>query len=68
MKRSILQVDALIVTCSCFSPTPSLASMIVNHFSMRNNTFTYNLSGMGCSSGVIAIDLARHLLQVRSQN
>ncbi len=38
--------------------------MIVNHFKMRSNVMTYNLSGMGCSAGVISIGLAQQLLQV----
>ena len=38
--------------------------MIVNHFKMRTNVLTYNLAGMGCSAGVIAIGLAQQLLQV----
>ena len=59
------QVDIVIVSCSCFSPTPSLAAMVVNHFDMRESTLTYNLGGMGCSSSVIAVDLAKHLLTVR---
>ncbi len=40
--------------------------MIVNHFKMRSNVMTYNLSGMGCSAGVISIGLAQQLLQVGS--
>ena len=59
-----LQIDILIVICSCFAPTPSLASMVVNHFKMRTDVLSHNLSGMGCSSGVIGIDMARHYLQV----
>ena len=58
------QVDILIVNCSLFNPTPSLSAMIVNHFKMRGNVVTYNLSGMGCSAGLISISLARELLQV----
>ncbi|KAK9811672.1 hypothetical protein WJX72_008053 [[Myrmecia] bisecta] len=58
------QVDILIVNCSLFNPTPSLSAMIVNHFKMRSNITSYNLSGMGCSAGVIAIGLAKELLQV----
>ena len=58
------QIDILIVVCSCFAPTPSLASMVVNHFKMRTDVLSHNLAGMGCSSGVIAIDMARHYLQV----
>ena len=38
--------------------------MIVNHFKMKSNIITYNLSGMGCSAGVIAVNLAKELLQV----
>jgi 3-ketoacyl-CoA synthase len=28
-------VDVLVTTCSIFCPTPSMASMVVNHFKMR---------------------------------
>ena len=42
-----------------------MAAMIVNKFKMRDNVLTYNLSGMGCSSSVICLDLARSLLNVR---
>jgi 3-ketoacyl-CoA synthase len=59
-----VQIDILVVNCSLFNPTPSLSAMIVNHFKMRSNTITYNLGGMGCSAGVIAIGLAREQLQV----
>ena len=57
-------VDILIVNCSLFNPTPSLSAMIVNKFKMKSSVITYNLSGMGCSAGVIAIGLAEQLLQV----
>ena len=57
------QIDILIVNCSLFNPTPSLSAMIVNHFRMKSNVVSYNLSGMGCSAGVIAISLAKELLQ-----
>lgn len=59
------QIDILVVNCSLFNPTPSLSAMIVNHFKLRNDVITYNLSGMGCSAGVIAVGLARELLQVQ---
>lgn len=57
-------IDILVVNCSLFNPTPSLTSMIVNHFKLRDDIITYNLAGMGCSAGVIAVGLARDLLQV----
>ncbi|KAL8229267.1 hypothetical protein R6Q57_014167 [Mikania cordata] len=57
-------IDVLIVNCSLFSPTPSLSAMVVNKYKLRSNIKSYNLSGMGCSAGLISIDLARDLLQV----
>ena len=51
------------VNCSLFNPTPSLSAMIVNHFKMRGDVLSYNLAGMGCSAGVIAIGLAQRLLK-----
>jgi len=56
-------IDILIVNCSLFCPTPSLSAMIVNRFKMRSNIITYNLGGMGCSAGVISIDLAKRVMQ-----
>ncbi|KAK4788102.1 hypothetical protein SAY86_019421 [Trapa natans] len=57
-------IDILIVNCSLFSPTPSLSAMVVNKYKLRSNIKSFNLSGMGCSAGLISIDLARDLLQV----
>ncbi|KAJ6833111.1 3-ketoacyl-CoA synthase 11-like [Iris pallida] len=57
-------VGILVVNCSLFNPTPSLSAMIVNHYKLRGNVLSYNLGGMGCSAGLISVDLARNLLQV----
>ncbi|CAL9749410.1 unnamed protein product [Musa acuminata subsp. burmannicoides] len=59
-------IDILIVNCSLFNPTPSLSAMVVNHYKLRGNIQSYNLGGMGCSAGLISIDLAKQLLQVYS--
>ncbi|KAL4340829.1 hypothetical protein GQ457_08G003730 [Hibiscus cannabinus] len=56
-------VGVLVVNCSIFNPTPSLSAMIINHYKMRGNVLSYNLGGMGCSAGIIAVDLARDMLQ-----
>ncbi|XP_073007498.1 3-ketoacyl-CoA synthase 10 [Typha latifolia] len=61
-------VGVLVVNCSLFNPTPSLSAMIVNHYKMRGNILSYNLGGMGCSAGIIAIDLARDMLQANPNN
>ncbi|XP_074285777.1 3-ketoacyl-CoA synthase 4-like [Silene latifolia] len=58
------QIGILVVNCSLFNPTPSLSAMIINRYKLRGNIRSFNLGGMGCSAGVISIDLARDLLQV----
>jgi 3-ketoacyl-CoA synthase len=61
-------VGILVVNCSIFNPTPSLSAMIINHYKMRGNILSYNLGGMGCSAGIIAVDLARDILQSNPGN
>ncbi|XP_066396561.1 3-ketoacyl-CoA synthase 1-like [Miscanthus floridulus] len=36
--------------------------MIINHYRMREGVKSFNLGGMGCSAGLIAIDLAKDML------
>ncbi|VAH87390.1 unnamed protein product [Triticum turgidum subsp. durum] len=56
-------VGVVIANSSLYSPTPSFVSLIVNRYRLRHDVVSHNLSGMGCSAGIIAIDLAKHLLQ-----
>jgi 3-ketoacyl-CoA synthase len=58
-------IGIVIANSSLYSPTPSFVSLIVNRYRLREDVVSHNLSGMGCSAGIIAIDLAKHLLQVR---
>lgn len=55
-------VDIIITNCSLVCPTPSLATMMINKFGFRSNIRSFNLSGMGCSAGLLSISLARDLL------
>jgi 3-ketoacyl-CoA synthase len=57
-------VDHLIVNCSLFNPTPSLTSMIVQHYKLKPTINTYNLAGMGCSASLISLNLAKELLSL----
>ncbi|CAI0559326.1 unnamed protein product [Linum tenue] len=58
------EIGVLVVNSSTFNPTPSLSAAIVNHYKLRGNVLSFNLGGMGCSAGLIAVDLAKRLLQV----
>ncbi|KAJ4878813.1 3-ketoacyl-CoA synthase 17 [Raphanus sativus] len=61
-------IGILVVNCSLFNPTPSLSAMIVNKYKLRENILSYNLGGMGCSAGLISIDLVKQLLQVQANS
>ncbi|KAG8382909.1 hypothetical protein BUALT_Bualt05G0128700 [Buddleja alternifolia] len=37
--------------------------MVINKYRMRSNIKSFNLSGMGCSAGLLSIDLAKDLLK-----
>ncbi|KAG8051751.1 hypothetical protein GUJ93_ZPchr0001g32411 [Zizania palustris] len=57
-------IDVLIVNCSIFTPTPVFADMVVNRYKLRSDVQNVNLSGMGCSAGLVSVGLAKNLLQV----
>ena len=55
-------IDVCITSCSCFAPMPSLSSVLVHKFGMRQDVQTFALAGMGCGSSVPCVDMARRLL------
>ncbi|KAG5600905.1 hypothetical protein H5410_032275 [Solanum commersonii] len=59
------EIGIVIVNIGLYNPTPTLSSMIVNHYKLGVDVLTYNISGMGCSAGLISIDLANRLLQTQ---
>ncbi|KAF3509435.1 hypothetical protein F2Q69_00004433 [Brassica cretica] len=66
-KVNTREIGIIILNSSTFNPTPSLSAMVVNKYKLRSNIKSINLGGMGCSAGVIAIDLAKDLLQVHKK-
>lgn len=61
-------VDILIINVCCFAPAPSLSAWIVNHYGMREDIKSFNISGMGCSAGIIGVDMAKDLLKVHKNS
>ncbi|KAJ4839255.1 3-ketoacyl-CoA synthase 19 [Turnera subulata] len=57
------EIDILVVNVSLFSPAPSLTSRVVSRYNMREDIKSFNLSGMGCSAGVVSIDLVRQVFK-----
>ncbi|KAI3799788.1 hypothetical protein L1987_35091 [Smallanthus sonchifolius] len=66
-KISPSQVDILVVNVSLLSAVPSLTSRIINHYKMREDVKAFNLSGMGCSASLVAIDLVQHLFKTHKK-
>ncbi|XAR55223.1 Very-long-chain 3-oxoacyl-CoA synthase [Bertholletia excelsa] len=61
-------IDILVSNCSIFCSTPSIAAKIINKFGFRSNVKSVNLSGMGCSAGLLSISLAKDLLRVHKNS
>ncbi|CAL1407290.1 unnamed protein product [Linum trigynum] len=59
------QIDILVTTTSLSAHTPSLTGRIVNRYKMKQGIKSYSLAGMGCTSSIIGIDMARNLLNTQ---
>ncbi|XP_042045467.1 3-ketoacyl-CoA synthase 6-like, partial [Salvia splendens] len=65
---SATDIDVLIVNCSGFCPSPSLSSIVVKKFGMREDVKSFTISGMGCSASALAIDMAGDILKSRGES
>ncbi|CAN0913617.1 3-ketoacyl-CoA synthase 19 [Linum grandiflorum] len=59
------QIDILVTTVSLFAPVPSISTRIVNRYNMKEGVKSYSLTGMGCSSGMVGVDLVKQLFRTR---
>ncbi|CAN1228541.1 3-ketoacyl-CoA synthase 19 [Linum grandiflorum] len=59
------QIDILVTTSSLFASAPSFASRIVNRYGMKDGIKSYSLTGVGCSSSLIAVDIVKDSFRTR---
>ncbi|KAL7148684.1 hypothetical protein ABFS83_06G195000 [Erythranthe nasuta] len=57
------EIDVLVVNVALLSSTPSLTSRIINHYKMRGDIKSFNLTGMGCSASLISISLVQNIFK-----
>ena len=57
------EIDIIVASVSLFSPAPSLSARVIKRYKMRKDIKAFNLSGMGCSASVVAVDLVKQLFK-----
>ncbi|KAL3530682.1 hypothetical protein ACH5RR_010004 [Cinchona calisaya] len=57
------EIDVLVVNISMLAAVPSLSSRIINHYKLREDVKTYNLTGMGCSASLISINIVQNIFK-----
>ncbi|KAL2550285.1 3-ketoacyl-CoA synthase 6 [Forsythia ovata] len=67
-KLSPSEIDILIVNCSGFCPSPSLSSIVVNKYCMREDIKSFTISGMGCSASALAVHMAQNILKTHKNS
>ena len=61
-------IDIVVTNCSAFNPVPSLVDMIVNKYKLRGDVRNIHIAGMGCSAGLISVEVAKNLLRSAPRN
>ncbi|CAN4093681.1 unnamed protein product [Withania somnifera] len=61
-------IGILVCVCCAYNVVPSLSSVIVKRYNLINDIRSYNLIGMGCSAGLIALGLVQNLLKVHDKS
>ncbi|CAM8947326.1 unnamed protein product [Rhodiola kirilowii] len=56
-------IDILVVNVTTITTLPSFSARVINHFKMRDDIKVYNLTGMGCSANLIAIDMVHKIFK-----
>ncbi|KAG9128784.1 hypothetical protein Leryth_009545 [Lithospermum erythrorhizon] len=59
------EIDVLVVNISMLACIPSLSSRIINHYKMREDVKTYNLTGMGCSASLVSINIVESIFKAK---
>ncbi|KAG8380422.1 hypothetical protein BUALT_Bualt06G0013700 [Buddleja alternifolia] len=57
------EIDVLVVNVALLASVPSLTSRIINHYKMRDDIKSFNLTGMGCSASLISINLVQSIFK-----
>ncbi|XP_074373534.1 3-ketoacyl-CoA synthase 5-like [Apium graveolens] len=57
-------IDILVVNVSILCLIPSLSSVVINKYQMKDDVKSFNISGTGCSGSLVSISLVCDLLQV----
>lgn len=57
-------IGMLITVFGGYNIMPSVSSVIVKRYNLRHDIRTYNVTGMGCTAGLVALGLVQNLLKV----
>ncbi|XP_059669671.1 3-ketoacyl-CoA synthase 12-like [Cornus florida] len=58
-----LDIDVLVVNVSMLASVPSLTCRIINHYKMKEDIMSFNLSGMGCSASLISTNVVQSIFK-----